>query len=563
VYTWSGAGDGLTLSSADNWEGHEAPTLASDGEQLVFPATGTSSFRVDDAITVGGIQIAYPGAFTVEAGENALINLGLDGISVADTTAQTNAVTFNVPIHFVNGAQNILVSVGTGTALDFEGELSAEAMFGRQLIITGGKLTLGGVATNLLIEMVVSEPIALTVKNASGLGAAGATIISSDGVVLPYFTDTRTCTSPWTSIANHPSDMTYRQLYPKVANTPFMFFGAVALYGTRTNVAGDEYTGYACLTLPNDTTFRGGVTVGNMSRLQLEIPRHVTLSFLDNPLVRGFKNAGSQTDIRFYGTGATNSFVVTDQSLASYPYSGVYVSQCSLVCAADFCLNGFLTPYVNSRDPAQGDPIWSRIDLNGHSQNMMRLLSVTQVVSDKFPRYPNSYVEIASATPAALTLGEVASGGRDIHQMKFTGAVSFKTASPWEREFVITNTVSTTSGNLEVTAGLVEFQRDAGWAGGTNVVVSGTGVLRMSEGTRAFAPVDGTQPKVALALSETGTLDIPSAETTVTVLTCETNGVRLSSGMYTAATLPDFLTGSGRLKVRSTNGIIGTFFTLR
>ena len=147
--------------------------------------------------------------------------------------------------------------------------------------------------------------------------------------------------------------------------------------------------------------------------------------------------------------------------------------------------------------------------------------------------------------------------------MKFTGAVSLRTAAPWAREIAFTNTVSTTSGNLEVTSGLVEFQRDAGWAGGTNVVISGTGVLRMSEGTKAFAPVDGTQPKVALALSETGSLDIPSAATTVTVLTCETNGVRLARGTYTAATLPGFLTGAGSLKVRSASGVFGTLFSLR
>ena len=79
TYTWTGALGNGTLSLAGNWEGGEAPTLDSASEYLVFPATGTSSFRVDGSITVGGISIAYPGAFTVEAGQNAQINLGESG----------------------------------------------------------------------------------------------------------------------------------------------------------------------------------------------------------------------------------------------------------------------------------------------------------------------------------------------------------------------------------------------------------------------------------------------------------------------------------------------------
>ena len=81
-------------------------------------------------------------------------------------------------------------------------------------------------------------------------------------------------------------------------------------------------------------------------------------------------------------------------------------------------------------------------------------------------------------------------------------------------------------------------------------MVSGTGVLRMREGAKGFAQLDGGPSKVLLKLDGGGSLDIPSAGTTVSVEFCETNGVRLALGEYTAATLPGFITGSGTLHVR-------------
>ncbi len=560
TYTWTGGGDGVTLSAPANWEGGEAPTLDSVHEMLVFPASGTSSVRVDGEITIGGFQVEYPGSFTMTAGAGALVNLGEMGVSVADTTAQTNTFRIDVPINFLNGIEDCTIDVGTGTALDLEGELSANATFGRCLVINGGALTLGCVATNLLIEMEIENPISLTVKSASGLGAAGATI-RSDRWLCPYFTGTRTCTSPWTLEAAFPiGEMTAKRLFPQKSSA-FEFQGAVTMRGTRISPSSGKYGGYCTITVDDDLTFRGGLTVAKLARIQFEIQSGATLSFLDNPVVR-IDSASDTPDVRFYGQDAAACRVVTDQSLGTEASAGVIVSRCSLVCAADSCLNGYLTPYVDSRYPSGGDKLWSRIDLAGHSQTIRSLVYVTAVVANRFPVYPDSYVEIASAEPAVFCIGDT-SAYKAIHQVKFTGLASFRTASPWTGSFTITNTVSTTAGDLDISSGTVVFQRNAGWAGGTNVAVSGTGVLRMDEGTRAFAPLDGGRPKVALKLNGGGALDIPNASTTVTVMTCETNGVRLARGTYTSASLPGFLTGDGSLQVRRTNSIPGTFFTLR
>ena len=322
------------------------------------------------------------------------------------------------------------------------------------------------------------------------------------------------------------------------------------------NDNGRSYAGYAAFSIPNDTTFRGGLSCATLARLQFTIAKDATLYILDNPLVRGLGTdyGDSRIDLRFYGNSATNSFVVTDQSLDSIS-KGVIVAHCSLVCAADHCIGGQFTPYVNSYDPAKGDPIWSRFDLAGHSQTILLFLQVAEAMA-KFPSYPDSYVEVTSATPADLVLGEKLQGKEGIlpsaglHQLKFTGAASLRTFSPWAGILYITNTVSTTSGDLEVTSGTIVFLKDAGWGGGTNVMVSGTGVLRMGEGTKGFAQANGGPSKVLLKLEGGGSLDIPSAETTVSVEFCETNGVRLARGDYTAATLPDFVTGSGTLHVR-------------
>ncbi len=560
TYTWTGALGNGTLSDGGNWEGGEAPTLDSVGEHLVFPATGTSSFRVDGTVTVGGIEIAYPGAFTVQAGANAQLVLGNEGLSVADTTEQTNTVTLAAPIALLPGVLDVTFAVGDGTALNITGGISASAANGRRLVIDGGTLTLGGDSSAMLLEMAITNATSVTVTSASGLGAGGAKIY---GVIVPYFEGTRRCTSPWTVIGPFPSENIYRYLYPAVAGSPFEFTGAVGFTGTcqTEDPKGIKYTGYVVLSIRNDTIFRGGIAVDKLTRLDLNYSSGSNAVYiLDHPVSRGIKLSTDRVDVRFYGVSATNSFVVTDQSLDSTAV-GVFVSKCSLVCLADNCIGGQFRAYVNSRDPRNGDPIWSKFDLNGHNQTFSRILHESEIASTKYPMYPDSYVEIASETPATLTFG-TSSTAADMHQIKFTGAVSLRTAAPWAGYIYITNTVSTTTGDLEVTSGLVAFRKDAGWGGGTNVTVSGTGKLLIDEGAKPFLPVGGGASKVNLKLEGGGTLNITNAATVVSVRTCETNGVRLSRGDYTAATLPGFLTGEGTLHVRMMYGN-GTVFCVR
>ncbi len=548
TYTWTGALGNGTLSDGGNWEGGEAPTLDSVSEHLVFPATGTSSFRVDGTVTVGGIEIEYPGAFTVQAGADAQIRLGDGGLSVADTTAQTNTVTLAAPIALLPGVLDVTFAVGDGTALNITGGISASATNGRRLVIDGGTLTLGGDSSAMLLEMAITNATSVTVTSASGLGAGGATIY---GEMVPYFDGTRTCTSPWSVIGPFSSVAAYHYLYPAIAGSPFTFTGAVGFKGTCQTE--DRYTGFLNLVIGNDTIFRGGLAVDKLSRIELDYGSGSNAVYiLDHPVVRGKKNSSDLVDVRFYGASATNSFAVTDQDLDA-TYQGVYVSKCSLVCLADNCINGQFRAYVNSRDPSNGDPIWSKFDLNGHDQTFSRIIAESGIAEAKYPLYPDSYVEVASETPATLTFGEK-STSVDIHQMKFTGAVSLRTEAPWAGYFYITNTVSTTTGDLEVTSGLVAFKKDAGWGGGTNVTVSGTGKLLIDEGAKPFLPVGGGASKVNLKLEGGGALDIPNAGTTVLVRTCETNGVRLARGLYTKDTLPGFVTGDGVLQVRMMYG---------
>ena len=548
TYTWTGAQGNGTLTDGGNWEGGEAPTLNSVGERLVFPATGTSSCRVDGTIMVGGIEIAYPGAFTMQAGTDAKILLGEGGLSVADTTTQTNAVTVNAPIRLLNGVADVTFSVGAGTAFNLAGGISAASVYGRRLVIDGGALTFGGDSSGMLEEIAITNASSVTVTSASGLGAGGATIY---GELVPYFDGTRTCTSPWSVIGPFAGDGKFRYLYPAVAGSPFTFYGAVSFEGTLGTVEpkGVRYTGYVVLIIRNDTIFRGGIAVDKLARLELNYGgKSNTVYVLDHPVVRGTKSPSDRVDVRFYGASATNSFAVTDQDVGS-AVDGVYVSKCSLVCAADSCVNGVFRPYVNSRDPGNGDPVWSKFDLNGHDQTFKRILSDSNIAAGKFPMYPDSYVEVTSETAATLTFGET-TVYTDIHQMKFTGAVSLRTADPWAGTILITNTVSTTTGDLTITSGCLGFLKDAGWGGGTNVTVSGTGKLLIDEGAKPFLPVGGGASKVNLKLEGYGKLNITNAATVVSVRTCETNGVRLARGYYTAATLPGFLTGDGTLHVR-------------
>ena len=106
-----------------------------------------------------------------------------------------------------------------------------------------------------------------------------------------------------------------------------------------------------------------------------------------------------------------------------------------------------------------------------------------------------------------------------------------------------------TCGDLEVSAGTLEFKSDATWLNGTNVAVNGEGRLKVAKG--------GTfNLKSELSLADGGVFEIPSSQSQIFNYVT-TNGVLVSSGRHTS--LPngegDFLAGGGEIVIRR-HGIV-------
>ena len=156
----------------------------------------------------------------------------------------------------------------------------------------------------------------------------------------------------------------------------------------------------------------------------------------------------------------------------------------------------------------------------------------------------------------------------DTHVLRLTGKASLETCAPWSGEIRITNAVSTTEGCLKVGSGTVTFLSGAGWSAGTNVTVGAAGKLAFDAGSCGFEPDVGSKSKVNLCLETGGTLEIAEG-LTLRAATCEVNGVRLAPGYYGATpstgvtALGDYLTGGGRLHVRSRSGLVGVRLILR
>ena len=135
------------------------------------------------------------------------------------------------------------------------------------------------------------------------------------------------------------------------------------------------------------------------------------------------------------------------------------------------------------------------------------------------------------------------------NRVDIAGALSFKMSATNETMTFYSKDFST-CGDLEVSAGTLEFRSDATWLNGTNVAVNGEGRLKIGK--------SGTfSGKFAeLALADGGVFEIPSGQSqTFNYVT--TNGIQVASGHYTS--LPngegDFLAGGGEIVVRR-HGIV-------
>ena len=183
------------------------------------------------------------------------------------------------------------------------------------------------------------------------------------------------------------------------------------------------------------------------------------------------------------------------------------------------------------------------LDIHATTQRCQRLAVHPQgILTGEYPGMLEIYEGRRPATdkPGYMVNGQV-NGGVGLHQCG-VGTLTF------------TNHVFASCGDLEVSAGTLEFTDDATWLNGTNVTVRGSGTLKLAAGGR----FDGAKAVLHLgAETDTWKIDIPAGQTQAFAYAYDADGNLLPSGDYGNAAsgaarqrFAAHFTGNGVIRVR-------------
>ncbi|MCQ2390256.1 MAG: hypothetical protein MJ240_02430 [Kiritimatiellae bacterium] len=285
--------------------------------------------------------------------------------------------------------------------------------------------------------------------------------------------------------------------------------------------------------------FSGGVNGGALDRLFINMRSGGTTIITNRPLLAytGVKN--NEFDLNSYGTVQQTPVFRLDVAGNAWNVFRVFCSR--VVCGVENALapGGWLR-FGRSDWTPQTLPERMELDLDGHDQLLGGLSTDWHVATVTGKTYNVArYARVTSKTPATLTLTPVkrhtGENGIVYAAIKFSGAVGLRFApgsvSP---ALTLVHQVSDTKGDLEVTGGTLTFAKGAGWAGATNVIVKGSGVLAIDDADSAAKVFGGKGSLTALHLRDQGRLAIP-AGCTVTVHNVVFDGVRAYAGTYGGA----------------------------
>ncbi len=200
-----------------------------------------------------------------------------------------------------------------------------------------------------------------------------------------------------------------------------------------------------------------------------------------------------------------------------------------------YCFNGgaaLIIPYSNSNV--------GLVEFAATTQRVTRLHGNASSANVKMHGDPGALLEVVGgrnnmewATYKMLT-----------NRVDLTGALSFRLSATNETMTFYSKAFST-CGDLEVSAGTLDFRSDASWLNGTNIAVNGEGRLKIGK-SNTF-----NKDFAELSLADAGVFEVPTGKSQ-TFNYATTNGIVLPSGHYTS--LPngegDFLAGGGEIVVR-------------
>ena len=579
IFTWTGAvSEDLTVDG--NWEGGKAPTLDTGKDYLVFPTTGRASASVSGTVKVNGFSIAAAGGFEFKAGDGASVEIGMGGLSLADTTAQTNVIRIAPNLYFAEAA-DIACTVGDGTEVEFAGTLSSFAIPNMdQYAVTfagDGVYRFAGDNGGFLHRLVLTNATEVTACHSNSFGRGGFELVNERMVVLPTFEGITGITAPISlNLPFVSSDPT--RVWIPTAQTPFTFAGKLTVRGQlweEQEAKGVKFLmaqGYFVLSVPGDIAFEGGLDLGSMRRIELQIDNNAKVRVAGD-VVRttyrsNYSDDASPVEVRFYSSKysaklGTDEAPVAELACRFVNGTEIYPAQVTVRLDSDqeiFAAKSYM-PFVNSR--AQNRSLCLGVmDLNGHDLAFRGFPAALPAnVESGLVEYPDACYYVRSATPAALTF----TGDPTAYTLapwRFEGQAGLTLAADWKSSkggvygtCFMTNVHSTATGDLTVNGGLLRFGAGAGWAGESQASISGTGTIQVDPGAWGFkGDKNGRKchSKVTLSFPEEGNGRLVLNEN-CEVAELFVNGVEMPVGSYTKDSLSPYLEGEGTLYVCGKN----------
>lgn len=569
TFTWKGGTDGNALATAANWE-EGAPELVTGSSVLDF-TSGTAQAVVSGTPSAYRLLFGSATPFSLEAatgGELALYNGGMD-VASGETTISTPLTLGWTPQTW---------SIAAGAKLSISGPISA---LGAAMVADGpGTLELSGDNSAFDVPMTLTNGTHVVVSSDTGLGAGSqeTTLFSPDdnvnstSVGYLLFKGDRTCARPISLVGA-----------TGYINEP----GKTVTFNGRFKAEPAGYSARTCaFNVVHDSTavFAGGVDCGSVYRLFFNLDGGSEMVVRNVPIA-GWTGTPSNAEIDLNCLSTKDNMGgMLRLDVAGNNWRTLRVMTATVKCGVDNALarDGWVLFGRNDWTPSLL-AIRMQLDLNGHDQLTCGASTQWAFTEGQSTFNPERYAIVKSATPATLTMSptydyysnENVDGKRTYYAaLKFMGEAALHFAPPSETTTIATNfclayQVSDTKGALEVSAGRLSFVRGAGWGGSSNVVVNGTGTLRIAADSVATA-FGENGAYTCLSLEDSGKIDIPSGSE-VKVRWLRVDGRYLPRGKYGPAgsgagvntTYASHFAGGGVLNVRSAYPSNGTAMYLR
>ena len=270
--------------------------------------------------------------------------------------------------------------------------------------------------------------------------------------------------------------------------------------------------------------------------------------------------------------GLSGTLVIKDKPFVSSSYFGIYegkvvfdAENCSLKGSTSgeglmlerdvgnsyiefmrsYCFNGDTTLIIPGSNARIG-----LVEFHSTTQRFARLHGNSSGANVSMHGDPGALLEVTGGRTDMTYVSGTYSYKPLTNRVDLTGSLSLKMSATNETMTFYGKAFST-CGDLEVSAGTLDFRSDASWLHGTNVAVNGEGRLKVAKGGTFGGKF------AELSLADGGVFEMPSGQSQ-TFLSVTTNGVVLPSGRYTS--LPngegDFLAGGGAIVVRRKGTVV-------